>query len=327
MKIEIGTDPISKILFVLLSLVAAAAAWGQPFPVKPVRIIVPSAPGGGIDASARITAGRLQEMWGQTVLIENRAGASMVIGAEAAAKSAPDGYTLLVAHDGTMSMNPVVFPSLPYDPQRDFLPLSLLSAAPLVALVHPSTGFNSIQDLIAFARANPGKLNHASGGTATLLALELFNAMADTRITHVPYKGAAPAFASLMAGETQLAFGDIGSAAATLKSGKVKVLGIATPQRSKLYPEWPTIAESGLPGYETSTWIAAFAPSGSPAEVVAKISADMRRALADPGVRGRFRALNFEVVGSTPEELTRTMRADTEKWGRLVRERNIKIVQ
>ena len=316
-----------KLLLLLLLAIVPAAGSAQAFPVKPVRIIVPSAPGGGIDASARIVAGKLQEMWGQSVLIENRAGASMIIGAEAAAKSAPDAYTWLVAHDGTMSMNPVVFPSLPYDPQRDFLPISLISAAPLVAMVHPSTGFNSVQELIAFARANPGKLNHASGGTATLLALELFNAMANTRITHVPYKGAAPAFASLMAGETQLAFGDIGSAAATLKSGKVKVLGIATLERSRQYPDWPTIAESGVAGYETRTWIAAFAPAGSPPDIVAKISADMRRALADPAVRERFQTLNFEVVGSSPEELSRTLRADTEKWGRLMRERNIKIGQ
>jgi tripartite-type tricarboxylate transporter receptor subunit TctC len=251
----------------------------------------------------------------------------MIIGAEHAAKQAADGYTLLIAHDGTMAMNPVVFPTLPYDPQKDFAAVSLLTAAPLVAMVHPSTGFNTIQDLISYARANPGKLNHASGGTATLLALELFNALANTQITSVPYKGAAPAFASLMAGETQLAFGDIGSAAATLKSGKVKVIGIATLERSKRYPDWPTIAESGVPGYETRTWVAAFAPAGTPREIVTKISADMRRAVTDPAVRARLDGMNFEVVGSTPEELAKLLRADTEKWGKLVKERNLKISQ
>jgi tripartite-type tricarboxylate transporter receptor subunit TctC len=316
----------------LLSAAAAwslfpAPAWAQQFPTKPVRIIVPSAPGGAIDANARIVGGKLQEIWGQPVVVENRAGASMRIGAEAVAKAPPDGYSLLVAHDGTMSMNPVVFESLPYDPQKSFAPLSLFTQAPLVAMVHPSTGFNSIRDVVAYARANPGKLNHASGGSATLLALELFNALADTNITSVPYKGAAPAFASLMAGETQISFGDIGSAAATLKSGKVKVLGIATLQRSKLYPDWPTIEEQGVKGYETRTWFAGFAPAGTPRDIVAKIGDDMRKALADPDVRQRFQGMNLEVVASSAEELAKVVRDDTQKWARLVKERNIKITQ
>lgn len=233
-----------------LALLTALAA-AQTYPNKLVRIIVPTAPGGGMDNTARVVGGKLQEYWGQTVVVENRAAASMIIGAEAAAKSAADGYTLLVAHDGTMCMNPLVFSSLPYDPQRDFAPVSLLTTAPLVAMVNAGTAFNSIREPIAFARANPGKLNHATGGSATLLALELFNSLAGIQITSVPYKGAAPAFASAMAGETQLAFGDIGSAAATLKSGKVEILGIATVHRSKLYPDWPTIDESGVRGYET----------------------------------------------------------------------------
>jgi tripartite-type tricarboxylate transporter receptor subunit TctC len=316
-----------KIVLLLALALVPLVASAQGFPSKPVRIIVPTSPGGGIDNTARVFGAKLQEYWAQGVVVENRPGASMIIGAEAAAKSAADGYTLLVAHDGTMSMNPVIYPALSYDPQKDFAPVSLLTTAPLVAMVHPSTGFQSVQDVIAFARANPGKLNHATGGTATLLALELFNSMARTQVTSVPYKGAAPAFASLMAGETQLAFGDIGSGAATLKSGKVKVLGIATLERSKLYPEWPTIAESGLPGYETRTWIAAFAPAGVPADVVTKISADLRRAAAEASVREKLQAMNFEVVGSTPEALARVMRLDTEKWGRLVKERNIKISQ
>ena len=327
---------IAALMWVALGMASTAlpgAAWSQAstgslgFPAKPVRIVVPSAPGGGIDATARVVAAKLQEYWGQSVLIENRAGASMIIGADYVAKSPADGYTLLVAHDGTMSMNPVVFKSLPYDPQKDFAPISLLTEAPLVALVHPGTGFNSIQELVSYARANPGKLNHATGGTATLLALELFNALAGTRITSVPYKGAAPALASVMAGETQLAFADIGSGAPTIKSGKVTVLGVATLARTKLYPAWPTIADSGVAGYETRTWIAAFAPAGTGSEVIEKIGNDMRRALADPDIRQRFQGINFEVVGSSGAELAKTMRADTEKWGRLIRERNISIAQ
>jgi tripartite-type tricarboxylate transporter receptor subunit TctC len=310
-----------------VALLLPCIAWAQPYPAKPVRIIVPSAPGGAIDSNARLLGGKLQELWGQSVLIENRAGASMIIGAEAAAKSAPDGYTLLVAHDGTMSMNPVVFKPLPYDPQRDFIPLSLLSAAPLVVMVHPSTGIGSVAELVAVARSNPGKLNHATGGTATLLALELFNALAGTAITSVPYKGAAPALASILTGETQLCFADTGSAAAALKSGKVKVLGISALERSRLFPDWPTISDAGVPGYETRTWIAAFAPAGTPADVAATIGNDIRRALGDPAVRQHFQALNLEVIASSGEELARAMKSDTEKWARLVRERNIKVGQ
>ena len=309
----------------LLALAVPVTAGAQAFPAKPVRIIVPSAPGGGIDASARIVAGKVQDYWGQSVLVENRAGASMIIGSEMVAKAAPDGYTLLVAHDGAMAMNPVVFRPLSYDPQKDFAPISLLTMAPLVAMVHPGTGFTSIGDMVAWARANPGKLNHASGGTATLLAMELFSALAGVQMTSVPYKGAAPALTSVMAGETQVAFADIGSGAAALKSGKVRVLGVATLSRSKLFPEWPTIADSGVPGYETRTWFAAFAPAGTPADIVERIGNDMRRALGEADIRQRFQGLNLEVVGSSGEELARIMRTDTEKWGRLIRERNIKI--
>ncbi len=309
----------------LLALAVPVTVGAQAFPAKPVRIIVPSAPGGGIDASARIVAGKVQDYWGQSVLVENRAGASMIIGSEMVAKAAPDGYTLLVAHDGAMAMNPVVFRPLSYDPQKDFAPISLLTMAPLVAMVHPGTGFTTIGDMVAWAKANPGKLNHASGGTATLLAMELFSALAGVQMTSVPYKGAAPALTSVMAGETQVAFADIGSGAAALKSGKVRVLGVATLSRSKLFPEWPTIADSGVPGYETRTWFAAFAPAGTPADIVERIGNDMRRALGEADIRQRFQGLNLEVVGSSGEELARIMRTDTEKWGRLIRERNIKI--
>ena len=230
-------------------------------------------------------------------------------------------------HDGTMSMNPVVFPKLSYDPQRDFAPLSLMTSAPLMLAVHPSVGVRSLQEFIAYARANPGRLNHATGGTATLLALELFKASANVDIASVNYKGLGPANTSLLAGETQLGFPDLGSGAAALRSGKLRLLAIAAPERSKFFPQVPTFAEAGLPGYETRTWIAAFAPAAAPADIVAKIGNDIRRALAAPEVRERLEALNFDVVASSSDELARTMRADTEKWERLIRERGIKLAQ
>ncbi len=318
---------IAPLAVVLAAVLTSSAAFAQTFPSKTVRVIVPTAPGGGIDVSCRIVTAKLQEYWGQPVVVENRPGAAMVIGAELAAKAPPDGYTLFVAHDGAIAMNPVVIPGLSYDPPRDFAPISILVSAPLVAMVHPSTGITSIQSLIAYAQANPGKLNHASGGTASLLALELFNALANTQIMPVSYKGAGPALSSLMAGETQIAFADIGSGASTMKSGRVRVLGIATLERSKLYPDLPTIGESGVPKFETSTWVAMFAPAATPREITERIGNDVRRALADPDVRQRFHAINFEVVGSTAEGLATMMRRDTEKWSRLVRERNLKFSQ
>ena len=318
---------IGTILLAAAGIVIANGAASQAFPSKAVRLIVPSAPGGSIDANGRIIAGKLQALWGQSVVVENRAGASMIIGAEYVAKSQPDGYTLLVAHDGTMSINPVIHNTLPYDPQRDFAAIALISQAPIAVLVHPGAGLNTMQDVVNYARANPGKLNHATGGPASLLALELFNALAGTQITSIPYKGAAPALAAVMAGEAQLAFADTGSGAATVKSGKVKVIGVATLARSRMFPDWPTVHDTGVPGYESRTWIGLFAPAGTPPHIVEKIGNDTRRTLDDPDIRARFGALNLEIVGSTSEELAATMRSDTEKWGRLVRERNIKVGQ
>ena len=316
-----------NIVVFVICVLATFAVQAQTFPSRPVRFIVPAAPGGGIDATARVVTAKLSEMWGQAAVVENRAGGSMIIGAEAAAKSAPDGYTVLVAHDGTMSMNPVVFPKLPYDPQKDFTPLSLMTSAPLLLAVHPSINVSSLKEFIAFARANPGKLNHATGGTATLLALELFKATANVDIASINYKGLGPANASLLAGETQLGFPDLGSGAAALRSGKLRLIAVAAPERSKFFPQVPTFTEAGLAGYESRTWIAAFTPAGTPPEISAKIGNDIRRALATPEPRERLEALNFDVVASSPEELARTVRADTEKWSRLIRERGIKIAQ
>jgi tripartite-type tricarboxylate transporter receptor subunit TctC len=310
-----------------LALAVSHIANAQGYPNRSVRIIVPTVPGGSIDITARTVGTKLSELWGQSVVIENRAGASMILGAELAAKATPDGYTLFVAHDGTMSINPVLYSSLPYRPQHDFIPISLMTAAPLVVMVDPIIGVDTIQGLISYARANPGKLNHATGGPATLLALELFNSIAKVSITSVPYKGAAPAIRSILAGETEVCIADTASAATILRSGKVKALAVTTLRRSALLPDLPTVAESGVPGYEMRTWIAAFAPVGTPADIVNILGEDIRRVLRTPDTRERFAALNMEVHASTAGELVRTMDADTEKWGRLIRERGIRLVQ
>jgi tripartite-type tricarboxylate transporter receptor subunit TctC len=308
-------------------LPGAQPASGQSYPERAVRIIVPTAPGGSIDTTARVVSAKLAELWGKPVVIENRPGAAMIIGAEAAAKSAPDGYTLLVAHDGTMAMNPVVYPNLPYQSQRDFEPVALLTSIPEVVLVHAAVPAKSIRELVAHAKANPGKLNHASGGTATLLALELFKAMAGVDIASIPFRGAAPAVTGTMAGETQIIFADLASANAGMQSGKLRTLAVTTLKRVPQLPEIPTIDESGVPGYDVATWIGAFAPAGTPKTILGKIEADIKQALAAADVRGKLEALRMEIRSGTAEEMRALLAGDIVKWGRLVKEKNIKIAQ
>ena len=292
-----------------------------------VGVIVPRAAGGGIAPSARIVAVKLSELWGQAVVVENRPGAGMAIGVDAVVKSAPDGYTLLVAHEGAICMNPVIYPKLPHNPQKDLAPVSLMVTAPLLVVVNAGVPAKTFQELLAYARANPGKLNHANGGSATRMALELLNSLAKVKITDVAYKGLAPALTSVMAGETQLSIPDAGSANAAIKSGKVRALAVTTPKPAKQFPGLPTVADSGVPGYEMSTWRAVFAPAGTPADIVTKIGNDLRLVLATADVRERFQALSMEVEWSPGDELGRRVRAETEKWARLVKESGITFSQ
>ena len=297
----------------------------QGFPERTVRIIVPTAAGGSIDTTARVVAGKLAELWGKPVVIENRAGAAMIIGTEAAAKAAPDGYTLLVAHDGTMAMNPVVYPNLGYHSQRDFEPVALLTSIPEVVLVNEGVSAKSIRELVALAKANPGKLNHASGGTATLLALELFKAMAGVDITSIPFRGGAPAVTGVMSGDTQLIFADLATANAGMQSGKLRTLAVTTLKRAPRLPDVPT--KSGVPGYDVATWIGAFAPAGTPKSIVGKIEADIKQALAAPEVKSKLEALSMEIRSGASEEMRAVLAGDIGKWGRLVKDRNIQIAQ
>ena len=319
-----GTLMAALAMAVLGSPVDARA---QGFPERTVRIIVPTAAGGSIDTTARVVAGKLAELWGKPVVIENRAGAAMIIGTEAAAKAAPDGYTLLVAHDGTMAMNPVVYPNLGYHSQRDFEPVALLTSIPEVVLVNEGVPAKSIQELVALAKANPGKLNHASGGTATLLALELFKAMAGVDITSIPFRGGAPAVTGVMSGDTQLIFADLATANAGMQSGKLRTLAVTTLKRAPRLLDVPTVDELGVPGYDVATWIGAFAPAGTPKSIVGKIEADIKQALAAPEVKAKLEALSMEIRSGASEEMRAVLAGDMVKWGRLVKDRNIQIAQ
>src|ERR1700730_2133511 len=318
----------AAVALLALPLQACAQARAeQGYPERTVHIIVPTAAGGSIDTTARVVAAALAERWSKPVVIENRPGAAMIIGTEAAAKSPPDGYTLLIAHDGTMAMNPVLYPNLAYHSQRDFEPLALLTSIPEVVLVNEALPVKSIRELIAFAKANPGKLNHASGGTATLLALELFKAMAEVDITNVPFRGGAPAVTGVMSGETQVIFADLATANAGMQSGKLRTLAVTTGKRVPRLPDVPTIDESGVPGYDVATWIGAFAPAGTPTAILDKIEAAIKQALAAPNVRAKLEALSMAIRNGAREDLRAVLAADMGKWGRLVKEKNIQIAQ
>jgi tripartite-type tricarboxylate transporter receptor subunit TctC len=315
----------------LIGLLAAAmpicaAAQAHSYPARSVRIIVPSSPGGSLDLVARIVGDKLGQLWKQTVIVDNRPGASFIIGTSAAAKAPADGYTLLFAHDGPMAMNAVLYAKLPYDPVRDFTPVSQVVYLPMVLYVNKSVGASSVNELVAAFKSKPGGLNHASGGTASYMTSELFKSMAQVDYTDVPYKGAAPAVQSTAAGETQLTFADPPSGTASVQAGYIRPIAVSSPRRLRLFPNLPTIAES-IPGYSAASWSGLHAPAGTPAMVVAKINADVRNVLAMSDVRTRLESLGVEPNPSTPDELAALIKRDIDKWGRLVKERNIKVEQ
>jgi tripartite-type tricarboxylate transporter receptor subunit TctC len=322
-------DVVSRLAKSLLAcavvLGAVSHASAQGFPDKPVKIVVPTAPGGAIDMIARVIGEKLQAKWGKPVIVENRPGAAMRIGAEAVAKSPADGYTLLVAHDGTMAINYVAFPDLPYDPQKDFEPVGLVATIPEAVMVNVDVPAKSIQELIALAKTEPGKLTHASGGSATLLALELFKAMTGTDIRSIPYRGGAPATTAAISGETNMIIADLATGAAGLQSDRIRPLAVTSMTRSKKYPDIPTLNEAGVKGYEVNTWMGFFAPARTPKEVIAKIEEGIKEAVQQPDVRQRLEMTGMDVRNGTAEEMRSILATDIEKWRKLVKEQNIKI--
>ena len=302
-------------------LVLAMDATAQNYPIKPIRLIVPFSPGGGVDFTARIVGQKLGEAYGQPVVADNRAGAAGAIGTELAAKAAPDGYTLLLGSAGPLAILPGVSDRLPYDPVRDFAPITLVSSMPFVLVVHPSLAVRSVQDLIALARAKPGQLNYASpgSGSTTHLATELLKALAKLDIVHVPYKGVAPAMSDLLAGQVQLMSGDLSTLMSQVKAGKLRALALTGAKRSALAPELPTIAESGVPGYEASGWFGVLAPAATPRALISRLNSAIVKGLMDIDARERLAALGGEVVVGTPAEFALRLREDLAKWGRLIK--------
>ena len=312
----------------LAFLVAVAwPAFSQPFPTKPARLVVPFPPGGPLDAVGRSIAQKLTETWGQGVVVENKPGAGGNIGADLVAKSPPDGYTVVMGALSTHAVNPSLYASMPYDAQKDFAPITLVAITPNVLVVNPALPVKSVKELIAYAKANPGKLSFGSGstGSAGHLAGELFKVDAGIDMVHIPYKGAAPATQALLAGDTQLMFDNLANAMAQVKAGKLRALAVTTAQRSRLAPELPTMAEAGVPGFDISTWFGLLAPAGTPPDVIARWNADVTRVLNTPDMRERLLAQGAEAAPDSPAEFRRFIAAELVKYARIVKASGAKV--
>ena len=302
-------------------LAASGLALAETYPAKPIHFIVPYPAGGPLDTVARLLGQKVSESVREPVIVENRPGAGGNIGADQVAKSAPDGYTILMGAVATHAINPTLYAKIPYDPVRDFAPVTQVASTPNVLVVNPSLPVANVKEFIAYAKAHPGALNFGSGstGSAGHLAGELFKAMAGVQMVHVPYKGAGPAMQDLIGGRIQLMFDNLASSLAQMRAGKVKALAVTTAKRSSLAPELPTIAESGLPGFDISTWFGVFAPGGTPRDVVQRLHDELVKALADPAVRETMLKLGAEPVGSTPAEFAAYIRSEARKYAEVIK--------
>ena len=314
----------------LLAAVAASLALGafaQGYPSKPVRIIVPFAPGGNVDITARLVAPGLQDALGQPVVVENKPGAGGTIGADQVAKSAPDGYTLLMGSNSTFSVAPSLYPKNPYHPIKDFAPVVSIASAPFVLVVPGSSASKTAAELVAAAKASPGKLSMSSAGTGSSnhLVGEFFQEIAGAKFTHIPYKGSGQALTDLMAGTVDLHFDQLTSAAGHVKSGKLRALLVAAPNRVAMMPEVPTAREAGYPTFEATNVTGLIAPAGTPTEVIQRLNGAMQKVLADAGLREKFAGIGATPTGGTPEDFAKYIREDFARWTRVVKEANVKV--
>jgi len=307
------------------SVCAAQAATAPGYPARPVRVIVPQSAGGSTDLAARIVVQRMSEGMGQTFVVDNRPGAGSLNGTEAVAKAAPDGYTLL-AVAASFTINPALHEKLPFDVMRDFAPISRLAALPHILVVHPTLPVKTVKDLIALAKAKPGELNYASSGvaTSTHLATELFRYLTGTNMVQVPYKGGAPGIVGLLAGEVQLYFATISTALPHVKSGKIRAIAVTTAKRSVVVPEYPTIAEAGVKGYEHASWVGMLAPAKTPPAIVNALNAEAVKAVGRDDIRTALLKDGLETVGDSPQEFASVIRAEVAKWMKVVKAAGIK---
>ena len=311
----------------LLGAAPAHDAAAQAFPSKPVKLVIPFPPGGSLDNVGRLIAQKLSEAWGQQVVIENKPGAGRNIGADAVAKSPADGYTVVMGALSTHAVNPSLYAKMPYDAAKDFAPISLVAITPNVLIVNAAMPVTTVKELVAYAKAHPGKTNFGSGsnGSAGHLAGELFKIETGTDVAHIPYKGGAPALQALLAGDTQFMFDNLANAMAQVKGGKVRAIAVTTKDRSKLAPELPTMAEAGLPGFDISTWFGLLAPAGTPPEVIAKWNADVVKVLNAPDVREKMLAQGAEPAPTTPAEFAAFIARERDKYARIVKASGAKV--
>ena len=307
----------------ILGMQAAPAA-AQNYPAKSIRMIVPFASGGPTDILARSVGMRLSEAWGQQVVIDNRAGAAGNIGAEMAAKAAPDGYTLLTASSGILTVNPNLFRKLPFDVLRDFAPVTLATSVTNIMVVHPALPAKSVRELLDIARKRPGQLSYASSGmgSASHLSMELLKSMAAIDVAHIPYKGAHPGVVDLVAGQVQVMLIGLPVALPHVKTGRLRALAVA--HKSVALPNMPTIAESGLPGFTVVNWLGVLAPAGTPREIISRLNAEIVKTVHLPEVKARLLVEGFEPIGSTPEKLGEEMRTWIPRWGEIIRKAGIR---
>jgi tripartite-type tricarboxylate transporter receptor subunit TctC len=308
---------------------ASASVLAQNFPTRPIRLIVPFPPSGAPDIVSRAIAPKLNEMLGQSVIVENRAGASGIIGLEVVAKSPPDGHTLVMGSAGPVAIVPGLHRKLPYDVGRDFAPISMVTAMPFLLVVHPSLPVKTVKDLITLARARPGELNFGSpgNGSTTHLATELLKASTGIKLTHIPYKGVAAAAIDLITGQVQILSGDLNSMLPHVNAGKMRGIAVTSTRRSPLLKDTPTVAESGVPGFDASGWMGVLAPASVPSAVVDTLNAAIVKALAHPETRSRLSALGGEVIGGTPAQFATFIKIETAKWGTLIKSARIEADQ
>jgi tripartite-type tricarboxylate transporter receptor subunit TctC len=317
-----------RVVAALTAVAFSAVLHAQTYPNKVIRIVVPYPPGGGADITARPIAQMLSERWGQPVVIENRGGASGMIGADIVAKAPPDGYTIMVSASAEVALNVALFPKMPYDPVRDFAPITLATVTPLALVVHPSVPVKSVKEYIAFAEAKPGSLTFGSAGTASPhhFAGEWLKMLTKIDIVHVPYKGMAPAIIDLLGGQIASGFVTLLPALQHVKAGKLRALAVTTPQRALLLPDVPALAET-LPGFDISQWNAVWAPAGTPKDVLDKLSTEIRRIVQSPDYKARMAEQGSEAIGNSPSELAAFQKAEIDKYRKIAQQANIKADQ
>ena len=317
---------MARVVLLIWLALAATSLHAQSYPSKPVRVITPFTAGSAIDTLARVVGQKLSEVWGQQVVIDNRVGANGIIGTEAAAKAPPDGYTLYLGNISTLAINSHLYTKLPYDPVKDFAPITLAAGIQLALVVHPSLPVKSVKELIALAKAHPGQINYASGGngSAQHLPMEMLRVATGINVVHIPYKGLGPAQNDVLGGQVPMMWTGVSNVVQYAQGGRLRVLAIGSQKRSPALPQVPTMVEAGVPGFDVEAWTGYLAPAGTPKDVIAKAHADITRTLSAPDVRERLTGLGFDVVGSTPEQFAALIRNDNARIGKLVKDAGIR---